>query len=956
MTASAALASYTLNGPRPQVGGVNLVWSGGGGDGLWSDANNWVGGVSPSSGDSVLFPGPGGATVTDDINLGAGSLAGVVFQGGTWVVDGSAADPLAIGVSLTASSGAQVTVNAPVTGTASISLDADSTSSLTVAGGLTGSTVVIDDGGNTGPVKLSGSDSQTETQVDGGSDTGGGLVAASPSAVGSAVAVNSAGWLYLDGGGSSLTVTAPLTLAQAGATVVDRSNDTWAGPVTLSASGRVAAVSNDTFDVQGVVRGAGSLTVNGAGNGSTTNDFYGTVYLPGANQYSGGTFLPTGYLVAANATALGTATVQSGPGVTGGGQASLEVDCSCTITNSLVLAGPGMGNFPGTLSAGPHAVTAVVAGPVQLSAGLSSPPNLVAVLGATLDLTGQVTYSGGSGLSSPLIQAYGSVAVSGANAATLTGGIQVDGTVPQTANGTLTASGNSGALGSGTVQLSIDGALDLQGVSPTAPIDAVGPLVLGTCQGTAGESLYDLSGGDTYAGPITVEPCAALDISDGGAQPFAVTQPISGAGAINISGVAGPTYLDGANTYTGPTTVQTGTLGGTGSVSATTVDSGATLAPGVPTGTLTVNGSLTMATGSTLAVTLDSTTSGGYSQLAVDGAGPVSLGGAVLNISSAPGFTGVYGAQVDLVVNHTGSPVVGGFAGLAQGAVVTLGGQQWLVSYRGGSSGHDVVLVDTSGAPVAPAAPAGATGSASAVSPAVGGPLTVSLPPLSAEAVGGLGALTVAVYGSDPVAASPGSGSPVYFDVASTPGSTFTSVQVTTCAVPGAVISWWDPTRSSWQLVTPAPVVSGACETFTLSAASLPDLAQLNGTIFAAVPRPGYRLVGSDGGLFSFGDAGFFGSTGGVHLAAPIVGAAASPDGRGYWLVGSDGGVFSFGDAGFFGSTGGVHLAAPIVGMAASPDGRGYWLVGSDGGVFSFGDAGFFGSTGGVHLAAPIVG
>ncbi len=46
----------------------------------------------------------------------------------------------------------------------------------------------------------------------------------------------------------------------------------------------------------------------------------------------------------------------------------------------------------------------------------------------------------------------------------------------------------------------------------------------------------------------------------------------------------------------------------------------------------------------------------------------------------------------------------------------------------------------------------------------------------------------------------------------------------------------------------------------------------------------------------------------------PIMGIAATPDGGGYWLVASDGGIFSFGDAGFFGSSG-PHLA-PIVGMA----------------------------------------
>ena len=83
----------------------------------------------------------------------------------------------------------------------------------------------------------------------------------------------------------------------------------------------------------------------------------------------------------------------------------------------------------------------------------------------------------------------------------------------------------------------------------------------------------------------------------------------------------------------------------------------------------------------------------------------------------------------------------------------------------------------------------------------------------------------------------------------------------------------------------------------------------------------GYRLVASDGGIFSFGDAGFFGSTGGVVLNRPIVGMASTPDGRGYWLVASDGGIFSFGDAGFFGSTGSVALNRPIVGMAMATGG-----------------------------------
>ncbi|MDA8359821.1 MAG: fibronectin type III domain-containing protein [Actinomycetota bacterium] len=117
-----------------------------------------------------------------------------------------------------------------------------------------------------------------------------------------------------------------------------------------------------------------------------------------------------------------------------------------------------------------------------------------------------------------------------------------------------------------------------------------------------------------------------------------------------------------------------------------------------------------------------------------------------------------------------------------------------------------------------------------------------------------------------------------------------------------------------------------------------------------------YRFVASDGGIFTFGGAGFYGSEGTKHLNQPIVGMAATPTGGGYWLVASDGGIFTFGNAKFMGSEGTHHLNAPIVGMAATPTGGGYWLVASDGGIFTFGNAAFSGSEGATHLNAPIVG
>jgi hypothetical protein len=121
----------------------------------------------------------------------------------------------------------------------------------------------------------------------------------------------------------------------------------------------------------------------------------------------------------------------------------------------------------------------------------------------------------------------------------------------------------------------------------------------------------------------------------------------------------------------------------------------------------------------------------------------------------------------------------------------------------------------------------------------------------------------------------------------------------------------------------------------------------------------GYWLVGSDGGIFSFGSAQFHGSTGAMTLQRPVVGITPTVDDGGYWLVASDGGLFAFGDAGFYNSIPGLGLApagssnpkrlnAPIVGMVPSNDGGGYFMVAADGGVFAFGDAKFEGSCPGI--------
>ena len=116
----------------------------------------------------------------------------------------------------------------------------------------------------------------------------------------------------------------------------------------------------------------------------------------------------------------------------------------------------------------------------------------------------------------------------------------------------------------------------------------------------------------------------------------------------------------------------------------------------------------------------------------------------------------------------------------------------------------------------------------------------------------------------------------------------------------------------------------------------------------------GYWMVASDGGVFAF-NADFYGSLAGRTLPAPAVEIEPTPTGKGYWIVLANGKVHEFGDAKFFGDISGTALNQPVIGMSVTPSGQGYWLVGQDGGIFDYGDAEFFGSMGDKKLNAPVI-
>jgi hypothetical protein len=90
--------------------------------------------------------------------------------------------------------------------------------------------------------------------------------------------------------------------------------------------------------------------------------------------------------------------------------------------------------------------------------------------------------------------------------------------------------------------------------------------------------------------------------------------------------------------------------------------------------------------------------------------------------------------------------------------------------------------------------------------------------------------------------------------------------------------------------------------------------------------------------VFSFGDAVFFGSTCGKkpngHDATGLA-TSLGPAGavNGYWMVFEDGGVFTFGDAPFLGSSGGNNGGSKVTGITSLPGGHAYAWVHANGQV-----------------------
>ena len=172
------------------------------------------------------------------------------------------------------------------------------------------------------------------------------------------------------------------------------------------------------------------------------------------------------------------------------------------------------------------------------------------------------------------------------------------------------------------------------------------------------------------------------------------------------------------------------------------------------------------------------------------------------------------------------------------------------------------------------------------------------------------------------------------------PETSSTSVMPSSTARPAAAISRarsspWPLTRVAGVTGSPIPMVRSSTTATPVSTVRRP-VSTFATTSWRSLPRPTAGATGwspRGGGVFSYGDAHFYGSATGEHLRDHIV-ACCRGASRQRLLAGRLGrrGVFTYGDASLlrFG------LGAPSAGSvptsrssrsAAGPDGRGYWLL-----------------------------
>lgn len=537
---------------------------------------------------------------------------------------------------------------------------------------------------------------------------------------------------------ASQTITAPIQ-AQRDVTFSNFSSNSSVslninGPLTGSATGRALVIGGG-----GRVNIGGNISSHFA---NITKVNAGSAWLSGNNSFTGNLTIEDGRVVATSSSALG-----AGGGLVDAQSYTLgSLNFSGTLafaagvqypsTKTVQIAGRGDATATGAIEvadnsavsfAGPLIMTA----PAQIGSGTGTGTLTIASPVDTTAAAFTLTFSGsGTTIMNGAITGAGSLVKNGAGIVRLNGATSVAGNTTVN-DGTLvmslkdyagsilnwatvifdepvdsTSTGNWGGSSSlyikrGAGTLTIPNTLSTTG---TLSIEA-GVVRLGITNGFSDSLTLSVNSGGTFdlnaftdtVGRVVLNGGNILNSTGTSSQFLAaasydlrggVISARLGGSASAIKTTPDTVILAGANSFTGGTTVQEGTLELAGSLASPLVVNGGTLGLGSTTGNRTISGNVTIHPGGKLRVRINGPTVGTqHDQLSLSGS--LVLGGD-LEVLAAPGLT--LGSTFRIVNCTSGAATVSGaFAGKPANKSFRSGGYHWLISYSGGT-GNDIVL------------------------------------------------------------------------------------------------------------------------------------------------------------------------------------------------------------------------------------------------------------------------